>query len=202
MSECLTLDERLKLAGQLVARARIFFDVWWFYEGDQTRPGILDAMNEYPEFFRYDGHAHFVAFVVHLAGLLETRSDTVNFDALIREAAETGALEDTLTSKAEAALAPLKPLRRAVMILRSNLFAHRSSSMTYAEAFKTAAVTPNELRTGTESLLSVVNLLLRSRGLPEQSFNEASQRHLREMLNAIAGLSPRCTGLASPAGEA
>jgi hypothetical protein len=185
MSESLSFDDRLKLAGQLVGRARIFFDVWWFYEGDQTRPAILDAMNEYPEFFRYDSHAHFVAFVVHLAGLLETRSDTVNLEALISEATATNALPGTLTSQTEPVLVGLKPLRRAVMILRSNLFAHRSSSMSYAEAFKTAAVTPNELRRGTESLLSLVNLLLRSRGLPEQSFNEASQRHLREMLNAI-----------------
>jgi hypothetical protein len=185
MSESLSFDDRLKLAGQLVGRARIFFDVWWFYEGDQSRPAILDAMNEYPEFFRYDSHAHFVAFVVHLAGLLETRSDTVNLEALISEATATNALPGTLTGQTEPVLVGLKPLRRAVMILRSNLFAHRSSSMSYAEAFKTAAVTPNELRRGTESLLSLVNLLLRSRGLPEQSFNEASQRHLREMLNAI-----------------
>jgi hypothetical protein len=186
LSECVTLNDRLALAGQLVARARIFFDVWWFYESDQTRPGILDAMNEYPEFFRYDSHAHFVSFVVHLASLLETRSDTVNLDALIQEAVATGAVQTTVASDGEATLASLKSLRRAVMILRSNLFAHRSKSMTYLEAFKMAAVTPNELRAGTESLLGIVNLLLRARGLPEQSFNETSQRHLRGMLDMIA----------------
>lgn len=82
MQERLPLDQRLETAANLIQRARIFFDIWFVYEGAETRPAILDTMNEYPEFFRFDIHAHIVAFIVHISALFETRLDTVNFPRL------------------------------------------------------------------------------------------------------------------------
>jgi hypothetical protein len=125
------LDERVRIAGQLAVRSRIFFDIWWFYKGAGTRGKIIYMMNEYFEFFRFDAYAHFVAFVIHIAALFEDRRDTVNLPALIREA------KDTITSwaarmvLAEYLLTHARPLVQNVTILRSNLFAHRSTSLSY-----------------------------------------------------------------------
>ena len=82
MTAHIPFSARLQLAGQLVARARIFYDIWWFYEGADTRPKIIGTMNTYSEFFRFDSHANFVALIVYLGGLFETRADTVNLPAL------------------------------------------------------------------------------------------------------------------------
>ena len=72
MQERLPLDQRLETAANLIQRARIFFDIWFFYEGAETRPAILDTMNEYPEFFRFDPTCAFrLALIVHMAALFE-----------------------------------------------------------------------------------------------------------------------------------
>jgi hypothetical protein len=181
----LPINERLETAGELVVRTRIFYDVWWFYEGVETRPQILDAMNHYPEFFRFDDHAHFVAFVVHLAGLFENRDDTINLPGLLLELAEAKLLEPEANTKAESILNEAKPLIPKVMILRSNLFAHRSGSLSYAKAFEKADVTANQLGYLSGLSLRLINCLLVVRGLKDRVFNTLSRAHLKAMLDAI-----------------
>ena len=85
MPQPLPLDERLDRAGQLEVRSRIFLDIWFYFEGKDTRPNILDTMNEFSEFFRFAPHAHFVSFVVTIAALFEKRTDTINLPQLTKE---------------------------------------------------------------------------------------------------------------------
>jgi hypothetical protein len=49
LATALPIDERLETAGNLVVRARIFYDVWWLYEDVETRSKIVDVMNDYPD---------------------------------------------------------------------------------------------------------------------------------------------------------
>lgn len=116
MSTKLPLDGRIKTAAQLATRARIFYDIWWFYEGAGTRPRILSTMND-SEFFRFDSHAHFVALIVHLASLL-SRSDSVNFSTLVTEAKASGDFPPEAITEAEAILHEVQELSPKVAILR------------------------------------------------------------------------------------
>ena len=185
MATPLPVDERLEIAGELVVRTRIFYDLWWFYENIETRPQILGAMNHYPEFFRFDSHAHFVAFVVHLAALFERRNDTINLPVLKAELEEAGALESATAASAEAILNEAKPLIPKVIILRSNLFAHRSASVSYAQAFELADVTANQLGHLSDLSLRLTNCLLLARGLKDRVFHTISRAHLKGLLDAI-----------------
>lgn len=47
----LSLDERLYRAGQHVLRSRLFFDLWFYFEGAETRPHIFETMCNYNDFF-------------------------------------------------------------------------------------------------------------------------------------------------------
>ena len=178
-------SDRLQLAGQLVARARIFYDIWWFYEGADTRPKIIDTMNMYSEFFRFDSHANFVALVVYLGGLFEKRADTINLPALVSEAGASGTAPADVIAQAKSLLAQVEALQPKVAILRSNLFAHRSASLSYAAAFRKAAIEPNQLRELTEVGLRVVNLFLVARRLPEQVFHGGARQHAEALLKAL-----------------
>jgi hypothetical protein len=89
MATPLPLDERIELSAQLVKRARIFHGIWFFYEGAETRPAILDTMNCYSEFFRFESHAHFVSLVVHLAALFEKACPS-KFSIVCRSATQEG----------------------------------------------------------------------------------------------------------------
>src|SRR5687767_13724023 len=129
MNQRLSFDQRVATAGQLVTRARIFHDVWYFYEGASTRPSILDTMDEYPEFFRFDSHAHFVAFIVHIAALFETRKDTINFPQLVKDAELV--VSHAARMDLQALLVSAKPLAVKAAVLRNHLFGHRSASLSY-----------------------------------------------------------------------
>jgi hypothetical protein len=186
MATRLPLDERIELAGQLVGRARIFYDIWRFYEGAETRPAILGTMNQYPDYFRFDTHAHFVTFTVYMASLVEARSDTVNLSALVEECESSHAVAVRTIANAKAIVAQIDPLRPKVIILRSNLFAHRSASLSYEEGFRLAQVTPNQLRDLTQFALQLVNTLLVGRGLQEQAFHEPSLVDAKAILHTLA----------------
>jgi hypothetical protein len=79
----LPIDDRIERAAQLILRSRIFFDIWVYFESNDTRLGLLDTMREFNEFFRFAPHAHFVAFVVTMAALFDKRPDTISLPLLV-----------------------------------------------------------------------------------------------------------------------
>ena len=140
-------------------------------------------MQCYSEFFRFDKHAHFVAFIVHIAALFDKRRDTINLPRLATQ------LKSLISPQDEADVATLltkaAPFVSKVAILRHNLFAHRSATLTYADAFKIADFTPNELRDLTEIALKLVNRLLIARGLKDKVFHELALEDANAMLKAL-----------------
>jgi AbiU2 len=181
----LPIDERLERAAQLVLRSRIFFDIWFYFEGENTRPAILDTMNCFSEFFRFDPHAHFVAFIVHIAALFEKRNGTINLPDLTRELKQSHLISAQTASAVDALLSQADQLAPKVRILRSNLFAHRSAVLSYDEAFKKAAITPGQMHDLTEIALQIVNHLLLARGLRDRFFNELPREDAEAMLKAL-----------------
>ncbi|QIG49213.1 hypothetical protein G5V57_16705 [Nordella sp. HKS 07] len=179
----LPLDDRIRTASELLKRARIFFDVWWLYEGQATRSGILDAMNEYPDYFTFDSHAHFVAHIVHMAMLYEGGGDTTNLRALRKE------LGARLDAKAVASLdqlfAKAHQTEKKVRILRNNVFAHRSARITYDDVFKMAKLTPGQLRELTEASRDTVNIFLETIGQANLEFHPYPEKQLVRMLKDI-----------------
>src|SRR5258707_14629511 len=137
------IGERLERAGQLVVRSRIFYDICFFFESAEARPVIIEVMRRFNEFFRFDPHAHFVAFVVHTAALFEKRRDTINLPSLLKEMKTANLISAQDAAEVDALLAQAKDVASKVTILRSNLFAHRSATLSYDDAFKKPSVTPN-----------------------------------------------------------
>jgi AbiU2 len=180
----LPLDERLERAGQLVVRARIFYDLWFTFEDAKTRPATLDVTERFGFFFAFDPHAHFVAFVVHIAALFERRYGTINLQVLAKEAKEAS-LSPAQAAEIDALLDEAVPLVSKVTLLRSNLFAHRSASLSYDAAFKKANVTADQLRDLTDIALKIVNRLLLARGLRDHMFNYMPREEAEAILEAL-----------------
>lgn len=181
----LPIDERLERAGQLVVRSRIFFDLWFYFESAEAYPGIMDVMERFNEFFRFDPHAHFVAFVVHMAALFERRRDTINLPALAWDMKAANLISARDAAEVGAFLTEAMQVTPKVAILRNNLFAHRSASMSYADAFERAQVTANQLRDLTDIALKIANRLLVVRGLRDQFFNVLPRDNAEAMLVAL-----------------
>jgi hypothetical protein len=187
MAELFPLDVRIKLAAKLTVRAKIFYDIWWLSYEPVSGARILPTMNRYPDFFVLDQHAHWIALIVQVTGLFEkTRRDTVNFNAIIKSARPfiaNSALESALNLLKATELTSPK-----VKVLRDNLFAHRSASLSYDDTFRQAELTSNQLCELIGRGLQIANILLGARGLPFECFDDAPRKSVHALLDDLANL--------------
>jgi hypothetical protein len=122
--------------------------------------------------------------VIHLAGLFEVRTNTVNFGALINDAESCG-VSNAAVNEARILMKEVAAIPSKVAILRSNLFGHRSASLSYEAAFQKADLKPDQLRYLTSVGLKIANTLLRARGLDEQYFHELPRADVRKLINDL-----------------
>jgi hypothetical protein len=181
----LPLDQRLERIGQHILRARLFFDLWFYFEGPDTRPKIFNIMDEYSEFFRFASHAYFLAYVIYIAGVFDKRRGTISLCSLVPEVKKTGHLKDQKAATVDALLIEAKPLAGKVSILRHEAFAHRSGSVMYDDVFRKAEITPYQLRHLTDIALKIANALLSARGLRDHVFTDLPQEHAGAMMHAL-----------------
>jgi hypothetical protein len=185
----LPINDRVERAAQLVLRSRIFFDIWFYFESNDTRPSLLGTMREFNEFFRFAPHAHFVAFIVTIAALFEKRRDTISLSGLARELENGNLLPPQTQSEISRLFRQAAPLVSQVSLLRHNAFAHRSASLSYDDVFKMASVTTAQMRDLTEIALQIANHLTRAIGRSEHFFNELPREDTEAMMKALkAGL--------------
>lgn len=177
--------EDVDLAGHVAVRARVFLDIWWVYDGAPTRAKYLATMNRFSEFYRFDPHAHFVAMVMYLSQLFEPRNDTLNLPSLLENAPSAG-VATSVTEQGLSILKAVKPLVSKVMILRSNLFAHRNAKLSYTEVFDLAKVSADQLRELSDAALRIANLLGEAASVGEKIVHYISPTHTEAVLKALA----------------
>src|ERR1700733_13224706 len=83
MVAALPLPSRFRSAVIALVVASASYDIWWIYKGKSTRD--LEAMNNFPTFFRYDEEAHFRNMIVGLYTLYDTHPRTITIKSLIHE---------------------------------------------------------------------------------------------------------------------
>ncbi|ACF02852.1 hypothetical protein Rpal_4356 [Rhodopseudomonas palustris TIE-1] len=180
------LNQRLDRIGQHIVRARLFFDLWIYFEGEQTRSKIIRSMRRYNEFFRFAPHAFFVSYVIYIAGVFDGSEETISFNWLIPEVRKEGRLSAEDDRVINDLLQQAGPIVAKIKILRHKAIAHRDARISYDDAFKMAEVTPDQLREVTELALEMVNHLYRVRGMQNQSFTELPREAAEGMMRALA----------------
>jgi hypothetical protein len=181
----LPLNNRLERIGQHIVRARLFLDLWFYFEGRNSRRKIIDTMREYNEFFRFTPHAYLATYVIYIAGVFDRSKGTISLASLIRDVKLTGLLKRHDARVVDALLAQAKPLADKVAILRHKAFAHRSAHVSYDDVFRIAAVKPGQLRELTDVALDITNRLLLAQGLQEQYFTELPREAAQAMMKAL-----------------
>jgi hypothetical protein len=170
---------------QTVTAAGLNYEVWWTYKNEDNRPEFVDAMNGYTVFFKTSIHAHFVALLVALYRLYETREDTFNIPSLLRLLRANSTFDRVTLDKLDAMYAAAKPLWVKVSILRNKAFGHRSQAHTVAEVFQEAAVSPNELKALVERTMELLNVLTLAWDRSVHAFNLGAGEDLIRLLNDI-----------------
>jgi len=165
--------------------AALNYDIWWVYKSKDTRPGYDKTMRRYWPFFKTSIHAHFVALLVALYGLYETRPDTFNIPSLLCKLRKEKVLSDVTLQSLDQICNEAKPLWKKVCILRNNAFAHRSFKQTIQAVFKKADATPRQLRDLLEVSKRLLNELTDGLGKSTPAFDvdsrEATLRSLEDL---------------------
>ncbi|MBO6539109.1 MAG: hypothetical protein JJ969_06855 [Rhizobiaceae bacterium] len=182
----LSLTQRIDQISQHIVRARLYLDLWSYFEEEDSRHRIIHTMREYNEFFRFTPHAYLATFVIYASGAFDKRRDTISLRPLFREVSVAGHLQQQNISLIETSLEQAQPIADKVAILRHKAFAHRSAHISYNDVFQMASVTPNELRELTVIALSISNCLLLAVGLHEQHFRELPRNAAESMMDALA----------------
>lgn len=182
----LPLDVRLDRVAQHILRARLFFDLWFYFEGQDTRKAIFGTMDEYSEFFRFTPHAYLLSHVIYMAGVFDKRSDTITLIHLVAEVKKAGHLDNQVAATVDVLLREASLIADKVTILRHKAFAHRDAHISYNDVFKMAAVKPDELRHLTDLALRIANKLLLACGLQDQYFNELPRGDAAAMMAALS----------------
>lgn len=177
--------ETVKELQDAAIAAGLHHEIWWVLRSKDTRPKYVDVMNRYVMFFRAAISAHFVAMLVCLYRVYETRRDTHNIPTLLDRLEADGALGKDVISSLRAQYARAKPIWVKVSILRNEVFGHRALGTDADEAFKKADVKPDELKELvdiTKKLLNDLTLNLRD---STHAFNLSATRDTVSLLEAL-----------------
>ncbi len=140
------IQQHVKELQNALTIASLNYEIWWLYKEKESRKRFVDILNSYPLFFQTSLHAHFVAMIIALYKLFETRPDTVNIPKLIEFLEREGSIPQTEIQLIRSQINQIKPLWVKVSILRNNLFGHTSNALDNENIWKKANVTPNELK--------------------------------------------------------
>jgi AbiU2 len=104
------IDQYVDELRDAVRVAWLNYEIWWVYTSTDTRPEYLNTMNKYTLFFGTSIHAHFVALLVALYRLYETRDDTYNIPTFITLLRDRSAISDQSVNELYVLYGEAKPL--------------------------------------------------------------------------------------------
>lgn len=133
------LENALRAAG-------LNYEIWWVYKEKESRKRFLATLNAYPLFFQTSLHAHFVAMIISLYRVYETRRDTINFPQLIKKLKKHSPISNKDMERITSNIDKIKPLWVKVSVLRNKMFAHRSNDLDYDEIWEEAKIKPNQFK--------------------------------------------------------
>jgi AbiU2 len=146
-----SMTDQIKQVADRITFASMNYRIWRIYTapGDQTR--YLRVLRDYNSFFLTSLRAHFVATVITLCGLYETRRESISLTRLAWDVSEPKLRSDLqpMLDKANTIW------RKKITILRNDVYAHLSD-IDFEVKFAEANISPDEI----EALIKLSKNLL------------------------------------------
>jgi AbiU2 len=185
VSNKLSLDTRLEVLTQQIVRARIYYDLWWLVTGSPSRELIIDQLNQFSDFFRFDNHAHFVSLIVHCTTVWDKNPNAISLPKLAGEILEPQRFSDHNATRLK--ISELEKGAAGLLKIRHNAVAHRNAVMDYAGVFEQANVIPDQIPTMLTEWLEVTNLLRQLKEMQPQCFRETPLCDFQKLILKLGG---------------
>ena len=188
----ISVSDQIEVLTQQTIRARLYYEIWWFYAGADTRPGILETLNRFPDFFRFDAHAQFVAMIVHCGTILDSGDDVISLATLARAPLldpKRFPADAELVDRIGAAITKSQGLRT----VRHKAIVHRSGEFDYSNAFAKANLIPDDIPVLLGEVLDLVNELRKRKRMNLAHFSSRPLEDTMRLIHALGGpdLRPR-----------
>lgn len=164
-------EENVRELQHAIKVAKLNYEIWWVYKEKNSHTRFVDVLNDYPLYFQTSLHAHFVAMIISLYRLYETRKDTMNLPQLVRLLKKDSTLSIQEIKSMESDINSMKPLWQKVSMLRNNMFAHTSNKLDDDDVWKKASVTPNQFKKLINNSEGIVNRITRLWARSSHAFN-------------------------------
>jgi hypothetical protein len=190
----MTTDEIEKNVRELqhaIVVAELNYEIWWVCKEKNSRTRFVDVLNYYPLYFQVSLHAHFVAMIISLYRLYETRKDTMNLPQLVRLLKKHSSLSTQEIKSMELDINSVKPLWQKVSILRNNMFGHRSNKLDDDDVWKKASVTPNQFKKLIDDSKRILNRITRLWARSSHAFNLSATHDAERLLEDLKKLNEK-----------
>jgi hypothetical protein len=171
------------------------FEVFCIYGGEGEFCSIKGVISEdYHWFFKLQAHANRFSAIVEIAGLFTPKMGTVNFHRLAQEVWNEGSIDLAERDRLAAVLRTRPRVVEGVRRIRNRALSHRDAAMDFNDVFKTANVTPNEVRALTDDGLEVSSALCSARHRMHVTFNvDDLRRDAKRLFEALGASFPNAS---------
>ena len=181
----LSVEQRLETLTQIIIRARIYYDFWWFLEGQESLPNIIDTLNDFPDFFRFARHSYFVSMIVHSAVVWDKGRGKISLEQIA--SAVLDCQRYPAHKEIASNIAQLKEEAKGLVAIRHGAIAHRSSTESYAKVFERAGVISNTIPSMLLKCLEIANQLREQRSLVTADFLDTPLQNLQTLVHRLGG---------------
>lgn len=175
------------LRGTIIT-AELNHDIWWIYKSKDTRPKFIDIMNSYLSFFQASNHAHFVAMLIALYRLYETRRDTISLPHLLKILDRDHPLSDNALSSVSELMQKAKPIWKKVGIIRSEVFAHSNDERNTEESFKKAGIKYRHFKELIDLSKTIINNITNDLSRNTHAFNLSAEFDTKRLLTDLLNI--------------
>ncbi len=182
------IDSHIKSIQDTIIAAEHNHDIWWIYKSRDTRPKFIDAMNTYLAFFQTSIHAHFVAMIIALYRLYETRRDTISLPQLLKVLDRDHPLSDDAKNRVTGLMQKAKPIWIKIGFVRSEVFAHLSDERSIDDSFKKADLKYRHFKDLIELSKTIINIITHDYDRSTHAFNLSAEFHTKALLADLSSL--------------
>jgi hypothetical protein len=185
------IEKHVKELQHAIVVAKLNYEIWWVYKEKNSRKRFVDVLNNYPLYFQTSLHAHFVAMVIALYRLYETRKDTMNLPRLVKLLRKYSTLSIDEIKSMESDIGRIRPLWQKVSILRNDMFGHRSNKHDDDDVWKKTSVTPNQFKKLIDDSEDILNRVTHVWARRTHAFNLSATGDAQRLLEDLKRLNER-----------
>lgn len=182
MSKAKPLDDRIRRASWLAARARVNLDLFAFLMWQSNLDKFEDALIERWNLFEFIRTANEHEFLARIVNLFARHKDTDNFPDLVDEAERVGAIDAATCATIKAQINCADNAFKVARCIRHKVVAHQDDTRTKPEIYKQVKPTlPMFIKLSDQSL-AIAGTLCFARGFKPQAVFTAPTVQLEAML--------------------